>query len=569
MSLNKNNIACPLDCYDTCQAVYTNGVIKGSKEHAVTNGKLCVNFANLQNENFLKTSYYENKEISLDKALDILVEKLKERDPKNTIFYKGAGNLGVMQSITKQFFASYGSTLTTGSLCDGIGGFGLAQGRGKLVNPPLQNLLNSEIIIVWGRNFTVSSPHMYNLVKDKTFITIDPIRTEIAKKSELHLQLTPKTDHELALLLTRFAYMEDMEDSEFIKNYSSGVDWFFDLAKQRPLLSYEKTTGVSLTDITKFFELIKGKKVALLMGIGVQKYYEGAQIIRAIDSFAAYIGLHNKEFGGVWYIDESAAGYKKQIVSNSKKRVPIAEVDFSKYELVFIQGANPVVSSPNTQKIIDGLKSSFVVYFGTTLNDTSKYADLIIPSSNFLTKGDVRLSYGHNLKAISNVVVKKEQGTISEYEMASFLVKKFGLEPPKDEREILEYYSTTKADKSHILDSFEFIEELSIDNLYENKEENQYFFITTKRKRNLNSQFESDDRAYFNPKSGLKEGEKIKLSSKFGEATFEVALSEDVKEDCILTYAGNKKANYLTTFKSDEVAYSATFQEVLITIDIS
>ncbi|QKF82884.1 molybdopterin-dependent oxidoreductase [Halarcobacter ebronensis] len=569
MSLSKNSIACPLDCYDTCEALYENGLIKGNKNHRVTNGKLCINFANLQNENFLKTAYYENKEITLEESLNILVEKLKNTKPENTLFYKGAGNLGIMQSITKIFFASYGSVLTKGSLCDEIGGYGLAKGRGKLVNPPIENLINSDVIIVWGRNFSVSSPHMYNLVKDKTFITIDPIKTDIAKKSSLHLQLNPKTDHELALLLTRFAYMEDMEDEEFIKNNSNNVEDFFDLAKEKPLLSYEKTTGISLTDITKFFELIKNKKVAILIGLGVQKYYEGAQIIRTIDSFAAYIGVHNKDYGGVWYLDESAAGYEKQIVSKPKKKIPLPEVDFSQFDLVFIQGANPVVSAPNTKRIVEGLKNSFVVYFGTTLNDTAKYANLIIPASNFLTKGDVRLSYGHNLKAVSNAVIEKEEGTISEYELASFLTKEFSFENLKAEEEILNYYKNTVPNKSHKMETFKFIEELEIENLYENKEENQYYFITAKRKRNLNSQFESDDKAYFNPSSGLKEKEMVKLFTDYGEAIFEVALSEDVKENCILTYAGNKKANYLTPFKKDEVADSATLQEVLVTIDIS
>lgn len=47
------------------------------------------------------------------------------------------------------------------------------------------------------------------------------------KKSEIHFQLNPKTDHELALLFTRFAYMEDAEDEEFIEEFGNGADWFF------------------------------------------------------------------------------------------------------------------------------------------------------------------------------------------------------------------------------------------------------------------------------------------------------------------------------------------------------
>lgn len=99
------------------------------------------------------------------------------------MYYKGAGNLGVMQNAPKIFFDKYGSIFTRGSLCEGAGEEGLNLGRGKNVNPPIEKLINSDVIIVWGgRNFSITSPHMYDLVKDKTFITIDPISTPIAKK---------------------------------------------------------------------------------------------------------------------------------------------------------------------------------------------------------------------------------------------------------------------------------------------------------------------------------------------------------------------------------------------------
>ena len=61
MNLDKNKIACPLDCYDACQAELIDENIKGSKNNLVTNGKLCVNFANLLKEENLKTSFFEKK----------------------------------------------------------------------------------------------------------------------------------------------------------------------------------------------------------------------------------------------------------------------------------------------------------------------------------------------------------------------------------------------------------------------------------------------------------------------------------------------------------------------------
>ena len=568
MSLN-NKVACPMDCYDACQAEIIDENIKGSKEHTTTNGKLCVNFANLLKEENLKNAIFEGKQISLKESLSVLVDKLKNTKPEKTLFYKGSGNIGVMQNATKNFFTQYGSTLTKGSLCDGGGGAGIEAGRGNVINPPIQKLIDADIIIVWGRNFSVTSSHLYNLVKDKTFVTIDPICTDIAKKSKIHMQINPKTDHELALLFTRFAYMQDLEDSEFIEEFGSGADWFFDIARNRPIVSYETTTGVPLTLVNDFFDLIEGKSVAIMLGLGIQKYFEGAQITRCIDSFAAYMGYHKKEAGGVWYLSDSAFGYKNQFEVKAKnKKVSIPTVDFGSFDLVFIQGSNPVVSAPNTQKIIDGLKKTFVVYFGTTLNETCEYADLIIPSCSFLSKEDVRLSYGHELKSISQAVKLKDENTISEYEMANFLIEEFNLEKLKTQDEIISYYENHKPILKDF-DTFEFIEDMEIEPLYKEKKADNFYYITGKNKNSLNSQFAKDDFVYLHSSTNFKNDDVVKISSKYGNANFIVKIDDNIKSNCAFFFTGNKYANYLTPALEDEISNSAMYQEVLVQIELS
>lgn len=568
MSSNKK-VACPLDCYDACQAEMVEDKIKGSKENIVTNGKLCVNFASLLKEDNLKSPRYENKDISLDESLNILVDKLKNTDSSNTLYYSGSGNLGIMQNAPKNFFAQYGSVLTKGSLCDGGGGAGIEAGRENVINPPIEKLIGSDVIIVWGRNFSVTSSHMYNLVKDKTFITIDPITTPIAKKSELHMQINPKTDYELALMLTRLAFMNRVEDEEFLEEFGEGHDWFFDISKNRPLVSYEATTGISLDEAYKFFDLIENKKVSLMLGLGVQKYFEGAQITRCIDSFAAYIGLHKKEAGGVWYLSDSNFGYEKQFAVKSKnKKVPVPSVDFSDYELVFIQGANPVVSAPNSQKVIDGLKKSFVVFFATTNNDTCEYANLVIPASSFLSKQDVRLSYGNRHKSFSQVVKEAELNTISEYKLAEYLIEKFNYEALKNEDDVIEYYKENEVEYEDF-DTFEFIEDIEIESLYKDKTEDNFYLITAKSKNSLNSQFNSDNFVYLHSNTKFEDGANVKISSKYGQCDFTVKHNDDIKENCAFFFAGNKHVNYLTPNKEDEESFSAMYQEVLIDIELS
>ncbi len=66
-----------MDCYDACQAEVIEDNIKGSKDNLVTNGKLCINFAQLLKENNLKTPIFNNQEISLDESLKILSQEVK------------------------------------------------------------------------------------------------------------------------------------------------------------------------------------------------------------------------------------------------------------------------------------------------------------------------------------------------------------------------------------------------------------------------------------------------------------------------------------------------------------
>ena len=556
-----------MDCFDTCQATLINGKVKASKEHKVTNGKLCVNFAYLLKQEKLEQAFFENKEISLEESLNILTKKLKNTKSSSVLYYKGSGNLGVMQNAPKVFFGQYGATFTKGSLCEGAGAGGIEKGRGFNTNPPLQNLLDSDIILVWGRNLSITSPHMYELIKDKTFITIDPIKTPIAKKSKVHLQINPKTDHDLALLMTRFAHMNDMEDEKNSTSWNQGAEYFLDLAKSKPLMSYEKTTGVNLQDVQKAIDLMKDKKVSILMGLGFQKYYEGVQITRTIDSFAAYIGLHNKKVGGVWYLENTSYSYDNQFEIKIQKEVDMVEVDFASYSIVFIQGANPVVSAPNTQRLINALKKTFVVYFGTTHNDTCKWANLIIPSSNFLAKKDIRLSYGHDLKAISNIVQSPHKNTISEYGLSQYLLKEFNLAPLKKEDDIISYYKNTKVEVEEIK-TFEFIDELDIKELYEEKTKNNYYFLTSKQKHTLNSQFLVDDCLYINPVNSFKDKDNVLVTSPYGSAKFTIKCDENIKKNCIVVYAGAKNANYLTPLNSDEFTNSAIFQDILVSIEL-
>ena len=185
-----------------------------------------------------------------------------------------------------------------------------------------------------------------------------------------------------------------------------------------------------------------------------------------------------------------------------------------------------------------------------------------------MSKKDVRLSYGHEFKAISQIVKVKEKNSISEYDLANYLLEKFDFDKLKSEDEIISYYENHKP----IIEDFEtfnFIEEVEIEPLYKEKTDENYYLITAKNKNSLNSQFANDDFVYLHSNSNFNDNDEVVISSKYGSAKFIVKIDDDIKSNCAFFFSGNKKVNYLTLNDEDESSFSAMYQEVLVEIELS
>ena len=538
--------ACPLDCYDACEVVF-EGNFKASENHILSNGKLCANFGRLISA---KTLRDEN----LAEKLEILKSKILSTKPEKILYFGGSGNVGVMNSILQNTFAKLGATIATGSLCDGAGASGIEAGRGAVINPPFSNLLASDLIVVWGRNLSVTSPHIYDKIKDKTFITIDPRKTPIAQKSILHIQIKPKTDYLLALILARFAFMEGLEDVSFLEKYTENWQDFFELSRNFKIKPALEELDLSLDNLGDFLHLVRGKKVAFLVGIGVQKYFEGDDILRCIDGLAAILGLFNKDAGGVWYLSDSKNGFENPFDAKFFKTVPKPSVDFGKFDLVFLNGANVAKSMPNSTKVIEGLKQSFVVNLTTMENETCKYSDVVLPAKTFLAKNDIRLSYATD-EIIKMPKIKDEPNAISEFELAKFLD-----DSVENEEFYLQYFEKRVQKKS--IEKFTFIDEVEVE--IQKLAKNEFYLITPKTKNGLNSQFVDTNIVYFHPDCGLEDGDEVELGTKIGSAKFNVQTCDKLRTDCAVIYAGTKNVNHLTTSMISKNGDCAIFQELKV-----
>jgi len=500
---------CPLDCWDACKLRMENGewrIDDTSKNQKIFWGKiigdgfspyLCWKLNNYFKFPRATSLKFNSKNIMLSEGLKKLVEILKSTDPKKVLFIKGSGNMGFMQNVTKIFFERYGATFAVGSTCDGMGEKGIINSRGKSLILPTWIIKNAKNIIIWGRNPYITNIHLLDLIRGKFILTIDAIKTKTAKNSDEFIQVNPNSDYFLALLLSKLAFKKNL-----VKR-SDGVR-FNEFKKIVNGYSFEiliKRCGI---DIKKAeFLLEKIKESVILLGLGVAKCKECYKTTWAIDSLAYMLDLFGKKDRGVAFLGSSSFGLNNPFKIEHKNSVPLFDVNLDEYDVVFIQGANPLVSFINRDEW-EKLKKKTTVVFGKYYDETAKIATLFIPAKDFYEKKDIRGSYFHEY-VIKNGEVRMENGEcISEYELTKFLFDKFGFDGLRSEDEYIEEFSKniewvdeevgvnpavnkipyengflTKDKKFHFLnEDFEY-------------KEKEFEIVTAKHSKALNSQFES------------------------------------------------------------------------------
>ena len=570
--MNKLKTACPLDCYDACSVVVDDSKkLIGEKEHPFTQGFLCPHLNHYEKHERITTPRLNGVEISMQEALEHLKMTLKQSE-KSVLHYRGSGNMGLMQEVTDHFFASYGATLTKGSLCDGAGQAGIIEGRGVNIAISPQEIAKTEVVIVWGRNLHTTNSHLLPLLKGKKVIVIDPYKTELAAQADFHIQLKPRGDLQLALLLSRFAVINDMVDSEFLENFGEEHEEFYELTQTVRIRTVLEDIDVTLGDIGKVLELIEGKRCVILVGVGVQKYFNGSEVVRAIDGFGALLGLHGKEGCGVNFVGASQEGISNPFEINAP-RVAKGNCDFSAFQTVFVQGANPIAQMPDTLRVEESLKGvENLIYFGLYENETSQKAQLVIPAKTFLEKDDVRVGYAHDYML---AMPKIEESTIgiSEYELSASLCQAFNVKISSQEHYIEHFLSQSDNEKyakrknrqtAPYKNGFEtddrqfiFLDEAELKANFNE----DYFLISSKSKKSINSQFQRESEVFLHPALGFSEGDMLEVSSNNGVVTLKVAHDDNLRMDTILIYSGTPEVNKLTTSQLSFEGDNALYQE--------
>jgi anaerobic selenocysteine-containing dehydrogenase len=465
---------CPHDCPDTCSMVFTVKdkkliSVTGNPDHPMTQGGLCVKLKDYEQRHYhpdrllypMKrtgpkgTKQFER--ITWDEALDTITTKWKkiiaEDGPQAFMPKSSLGHQGLLHGLNggDAFFNRMGATVTERTFCGEGSCTAWLMTVGPTAGVDPESFIHSKYIVIWACNSASTNLHHWAIVKKAQakgakIVVIDSFASKTAKQSDWHIAPKPGTDGALAMAMMQVIIEENLQDQDYIDNYTEGFTELSERAKTRTPEWAEKITGIPAADIRKFArEYATSQPSAIRIGVALERNYGGSQAIRAVTCLPALTGAWRHVGGGALQFPVWEHPYKfdvmcrpdlipegTQVVNNLQLgRVLLGEIDLkTPIKSMMVWNTNPLTQAPETDKIAKGLEREdlFTIVADHFITDTAAYADIVLPAAMGAEMEDMILSWGHLYLTYNEKCIEAPGEAISNMEIFRRLAKLMGYE---------------------------------------------------------------------------------------------------------------------------------------------
>ena len=482
--------ACPHDCPDTCAMIYEVEdekliSVKGNKDHPMTRGTLCVKVKDYEKRHYHpdrllyphkrvgKKGEKKFERISWEEAIDTIHSKwvkiIDEYGPQAILPFSYLGNQGLVHGLNggDSFFNKLGATVCERTFCGEGSCTAWLSTIGPTAGVDPESYIHSKYIVIWACNSVSTNLHHWAIVQDAKkkgakVVVIDSYKSRTAKQADWHLSPKPGTDGALAMALINHIIKNDLTDKDYIDKYTDGFEELKSHVTDKTPEWAAKITGVNKEDIEKLaLELASNQPAAIRIGVALERHHGGGQTIRAVTCIPALTGAWKHVGGGITQFPVWEHPYKFDVIcrpdlipegtrvvnalqlgrallgENIDKNLPIKSM--------MCWNANPVTQSPETEKIVEGLKREdlFLVSAEHFISDTASYADILLPASMGAEHEDIILSWGHLYLTYNEKCLEAPGEAKSNYEIFRLLAKKFGFDEDQfawSDEECLENY---------------------------------------------------------------------------------------------------------------------------------
>jgi anaerobic selenocysteine-containing dehydrogenase len=470
--------------------------IKGDKKDVLSKGHICPKAVALQDlyldKDRLKTPIKRTatgwKDISWEDAFDEVFDQIKSVQKKygnNAIgTYRGnpnVHNLGMMlfgtpfiQSLQTQ--QKYTAT-SVDQLPHHITSIKMF-GHQMLI--PIPDIDNTYFMLIIGGNPVVSNgsmmtaPDFSNRLKaiqkrNGKFVVIDPRFTETAKLADKHFYIKPGKDALLLLALIHVIFDEKLESKGHLSPYLKDWEIIKTMARDYSPENVSSVIGISSDEIKNLAITFAKAESAVCYGrLGVSTQEFGGVCIWLVNILNIITGNLDIKGGAMFTIPAvdlvgmSAMTGKTGSFDRRRSRVqnlpeysgeyPVATLadeiltkgDGQIKAMVTIAG-NPVLSTPNGKELAKALDQlEFMVAIDIYINETTQYANIILPSTTGLETSHYDLAF-HQL-AIRNTcnysepLFDKTNDQKHDWEIFNALTKRItGKENPATPEMILDH----------------------------------------------------------------------------------------------------------------------------------
>jgi anaerobic selenocysteine-containing dehydrogenase len=468
---------CPLDCPDTCSLTVSVEAgritkIRGSRANPYTAGVLCAKVPESYPEfvhgpDRLTTPLRRTgkkgegrfERISWTQALDEIHARfsavIAQHGPQAIMPLNYGGPHGLLAggSMDLRFFHRLGATLLDRSpLCGGIrteawmGTYGAAPG----IRP--EEVEHSKLIVAWGYNVTWSGLHLTPLIDrarraGAKLVVVDPKRTKIAERADLHLPVTPGTDVVLAWAIAAELERRGAIDRAFVERHVLGYEDFMARARRWTVAAAARECGLHESAIAQLAEWYATMSpAAIAVGNGLERNQNGGAGIRAVFALPALAGKFGVSGGGL--VNSARAAFPRthtklarpDFVPRGTRTLNIVDVGRHLTDptlspplaAIFIYNHNPLVVHPDQNRMRRGLarEDLFVVGCDVVMTDSLAYADVVLPACSHFEHDDLFAAYGTHWLQRAAPVIPPQGEALPNTEIFRRLAARFGFDDP-------------------------------------------------------------------------------------------------------------------------------------------
>lgn len=432
---------CTLDCPDTCSLAVTVELGDGGARRIVdidaapgnplTDGWICAKVKRHMDRVYapervttplIRTGAKgagEFREATWAEAIDVVAGRIREAvdtagpDAVVAFTYNSSAPTIERASLTEALFAALGATHVEHTICAHTMGASWDSVYGDMPSADPLDVVHAELVVIWGANPTVSNTHFPPLVQQAVkqgakVGVIDPRRTAMAQRADLHLAIRPGTDVVLAHAIANRWLAEGVLDIAGALGRADGVDTFLAESANWPVERAAEVTGLAEADIEALADLWGPTRRSMLrIGWGQERNANGGAACRAILALPVLAG-HFGELGSGVIGSTSNSEVKARrrwpaFERRERRTLPLHQVarwmapgSDDPVRVLFVQGSNPLVMCPDTQGVAAAFSRDdvFTVVHEQVLTDTTRYADVVLPATTAFEIADVTGSYG-------------------------------------------------------------------------------------------------------------------------------------------------------------------------------